>query len=675
MMRALLCLLLLVGCGSADDSGPEPVEMCLDDEAGGEAPAEDEPESTETVVLDGVPEVPDALVRRLNQYNNTRSASIAGLGPRGDSVVVLTRFGETAQVHAVATPGGARTQLTFTEEPVRAAQLVPGDARRLTFLADVGGAEDYQIFVLDRQTGRVSTLTDRQSRHTSWMFTRDGQHVAFNNNARNGRDVDVYLSDQLALRRASRITSEEGHWYPMDISRDGSKLLVGHYVSINDSRVYLVDARTHDMTRLTPEEPVASYRDAVFDVDATRVYITTDRDGEFVELYEMDPANPTAAWRPLSRQVRWNVEDLELSRDGQTLAFTANEDGYSVLRLLNTRTRRVTEPSSIPRGVITGLTFADESPVLGMTIRGPTMTGDAYTYDVRRRQLTRWTTSEVGGLDSSGFVEPQLVRYTSFDQREIPAFYYRPEGDGPFPVLVYIHGGPESQARPRFSPLIQYLVSERNVAVLVPNVRGSDGYGKSYLRLDNGQSREDSVRDIGALLDWVGAQDELDGSRAAVFGGSYGGYMVLASLLHFGDRLRAGVDIVGISNFVTFLENTRAYRQDLRRAEYGDERDEEMRAHLTQISPLTRAGEIRSALFVAHGANDPRVPVSEAEQLVEAVRGAGQDVWYMLARNEGHGFRKKDNRDLFMQLTVMFLEQHLLGDAAAPAEEEAAAAE
>jgi dipeptidyl aminopeptidase/acylaminoacyl peptidase len=226
-------------------------------------------------------------------------------------------------------------------------------------------------------------------------------------------------------------------------------------------------------------------------------------------------------------------------------------------------------------------------------------------------------------------------------------------------VVVYIHGGPESQARPWFSPVFQYLVRESGIAVLVPNVRGSDGYGKSYLLLDNGRNREDSVRDIGALLDWVGEQPELDEERMAVYGGSYGGYMVLASLVHFGDRLDAAVDIVGISSFVTFLENTREYRRDLRRQEYGDERDPEMRRFLESISPVNNVERIRSALFVAHGANDPRVPLGETEQLVRAVRDGGHEVWYMLARNEGHGFRKKENRDLFYEIAIHFFEQHL----------------
>jgi dipeptidyl aminopeptidase/acylaminoacyl peptidase len=663
--RLSLALLLLAGCGGVPETAcPAPTEAPVEDATGAEATL-DEPEGEDagpTVVLDGTPEIPASLRARLDQYTNTRRASLAGIAPDGGSVVVLTRFAETAQLHHVASPMGARTQLTFTEEPVRGARLVPGDPRRITFLADVGGAEDYQIFALDRRNGRIALLTDGESRHTDWVFSRDGSVVAFNSNARNGQDVDVYLAQGLEMREARRLTSEEGHWYPIEISRDGRHLLVGHYVSINDSRVHRIDLRSGEMTRLTPEEPLASYRDAAFDRDGSRVYLTTDRDGEFVELYEMDPASPTDPWRPLSREIRWNVEAIALSPDGRTLAFTTNEDGYSVLRLLDTRSRRVTAPRGIPRGVIRDLAFAEDAAVLGMSVLGPTLSGDTYTYDLRARRLTRWTESEIGGLEASSFVEPTLIRYETFDEREIPAFYYRPPGDGPFPLVVMIHGGPESQARPYFSPLTQYLASERGIAVLVPNVRGSDGYGKSYLLLDNGARREDSVRDIGALLDWTAAQDELDASRAAVFGGSYGGYMVLASLVHFGERLRAGVDVVGISSFVTFLENTRAYRRDLRRAEYGDERDPEMRATLQRISPLTRAAEIRSALFVAHGANDPRVPASEAEQLVDAVRGAGQDVWYMLARNEGHGFRRKENRDLFMQLTAMFLEEQLLPD-------------
>ena len=227
-------------------------------------------------------------------------------------------------------------------------------------------------------------------------------------------------------------------------------------------------------------------------------------------------------------------------------------------------------------------------------------------------------------------------------------------------MIVNIHGGPESQSRPSFSSTTQYYVNELGIAVIYPNVRGSRGYGKTYLKLDNGRRREDSVRDIGALLDWIAAAPDLDADRVAVTGGSYGGYMVLASVVHYGDRLRAGIERVGISNFVTFLENTQPYRQDLRRVEYGDERDPDMRAFLTQISPLTRVDKITTPMLISQGQNDPRVPASESEQIVAALKKGDIPVWYALARDEGHGFRKKSNRDYLSAVTAMFVQRHLL---------------
>jgi len=280
--------------------------------------------------------------------------------------------------------------------------------------------------------------------------------------------------------------------------------------------------------------------------------------------------------------------------------------------------------------------------------------------------LVRWTTSEVGGLDSSAFRTPELIEFPTFDNdgespRQIPAWIYKPRGTGPFPVVVSIHGGPEGQSRPSFSSTYQMWMDKLGVAVVIPNVRGSSGYGKSYLSLDNGFKREDSVRDIGALLDWITTQSDLDRERVAVFGGSYGGYMVLASAVHYSDKLKAAVDIVGISNFVTFLENTQDYRRDLRRVEYGDERDPAMRAHLEKISPLNNVDRITIPMLIAQGENDPRVPVTESKQVVEALRKQGQTVWFMNALNEGHGYRKKENRDIYQQATVLFLREHLTG--------------
>jgi dipeptidyl aminopeptidase/acylaminoacyl peptidase len=313
-------------------------------------------------------------------------------------------------------------------------------------------------------------------------------------------------------------------------------------------------------------------------------------------------------------------------------------------------------------GVITGLEFSTDSTKLGFTLARPEAPSDVFSLTLADGQLTRWTYSETGGLPASTFVTPKIIHYKSFDRREIPAYVYKPRDvspSHPAAVLISIHGGPEGQFRPIFTGMEQFFVNELGLAVIAPNVRGSSGYGKTYLKLDNAELREDSVRDIGALLDWIAAQPDLDAKRVAVYGGSYGGYMVLASLTHFSDRIRAGVDIVGVASFNTMLKTTSAYRQDLRRAEYGDERDPKMRAFFTRIDPLNNAQKIHSALLVAHGRNDPRVPFTEAQQIVAKVRDNGKTVWTIYANNEGHGFQKKANRDYLNAAIALFLKQNL----------------
>ena len=656
--RLIVALVLVAGCPEPEacpEVVPAPTASTGEETTATVEPVE-APAPANNLVLDGTPEIPAELRDRLRQYSNTRSASLSGISANGASMLVNTRFAETAQLHLVSAPLGTRRQITFEDEPVRDGALVTDDI--VLFMHDIGGNEDNQLFFLDLPTGRTRMLTDGTSKHGSLVVSHHGTFAAYSGNGRNGTDMDIYVHP---LDGEARRIDREGYWYPLDFSRDDSKLLIAQYVSINDSRLGVLDLASGEVTMLSPADRRASYENARFGADGNTVYVVSDFDGEFRQLYQLDARNPTAEWTKLSADIPWNVEAMALSGDGRTLAFTTNEDGIDKLRLLDVRRRRAT-PVEVPPGILGNLRWARDAQVLGFTVMGATRTGDVYAYDTRRRRLTRWTESEVGGLDADTFIEPELVRFTSFDEREIPAFYYRPRGEGPFPVMLYIHGGPESQARPYFSPLTQFLAVERNVAVIAPNVRGSDGYGKSYLLLDNGMKREDSVKDIGALLDWIESREELDQSRIAVYGGSYGGYMVLASLVHFGERIRAGVDVVGISNFVTFLENTRDYRRDLRRQEYGDERDPEMREHLTAISPTTNVDRIQSALFVAQGANDPRVPASESEQIVQAVRNSGQDVWYMLALNEGHGFGRKENRDVFFQLSVMFLDRHLASE-------------
>ena len=608
--------------------------------------------ASDALVLDGTPEIPDELQARLLQYENTRSGYIEAVSDDGSSVWIGTRFGETSQVHHVATPMGARKQVTFYAEPVSGVAPVPGAGDQLLVHKDVGGDEQYQIFRLDLSSGTTSVITDGTSRHSGPLLSPDGSAFTWSNNSTNGTDTNVWVRDVDDASTARQLFEAEGSWWPADWSADGSELLVMRYISATNSEMHVVDVETGKHQKLGKKE---GYWAAAFGPGDT-VYALTDALGDHRELYATDRKGKKLT--PLTRELGWSVTDMALSPSGERLAFTLNEDGWGSLWMLDTATNEA-ERVELPRsGMAWGLTWAREAEVLGFSISGPDGPTDAYTWS--DGAVTRWTESEMGGLDASRFVTPELVRYPTFDDLEIPAFVYKPEGEGPFPVVIQIHGGPEGQSRPWFSTTTQYLATEAGIAVVVPNVRGSTGYGKTWLGLDNGMLRENSVRDIGALLDWIAEQPDLDAEKVAVTGGSYGGYMVLASLVHYGDRITAGIDMVGISNFVTFLENTKPYRQDLRRVEYGDERDPAMRTFLESISPNNHAGEIQSALFVAQGANDPRVPQSEADQIVAAVREQGHEVWYMLAKDEGHGFRKKSNADVYRALSILFLETHLL---------------
>jgi dipeptidyl aminopeptidase/acylaminoacyl peptidase len=627
-------------------------------------PAPAPPRVEGPLVFDGVPTVPDAIAERARPYNNLRSASFGGWAPDGDGLLVDTRFGETSQTHFVAGPGAARRQLTFFTEPVRGASFDPaGDGRSLVLAKDVGGAENWQLYRTDLATGRTTLLSDGASRNETGPWATAGGRFAFSSTRRNREDFDLYVMDPADPASARLVLQVEGQWNATDWSPDDTRLLVHHSVSVTASSLHVLDLATGALRELNPTAtPVAYGADATFTEDGRGVLYISDQDSEYHRLVRQDLA--TGEKTVLTPDLPWDVEALALSRDGARLAFSVNEGGRSALYLapLANPTRRVRV--ALPPGVVSGFAFDPAGERVAVTLSTANSPADVYVVDVRRAPrpdgAVRWTESEVGGLDPTTFVTPDLVEVTSFDGLKIPAFVYRPRTAGPVPVVISIHGGPEGQTRDSFNATAQYFVNELGLAVVAPNVRGSTGYGKTYVALDNGMKREDSVQDIGAVLDWIATQPGLDASRVAVMGGSYGGYMVLASLIAHGDRLRCGVDSVGISNFVTFLEHTEAYRRDLRRVEYGDERDPEMRAFLQSISPTTNAARIRDPLFVVQGRNDPRVPVAEAEQIVATVRAQGGLAWYLLANDEGHGFRRKSNRDALNNAITLFFQTYLV---------------
>lgn len=614
-------------------------------------------------ISENIPEIPDSLVEQLQRYANTRGAGLGGWTADGGSLLISTRFGATAQVHRVKAPGGAREQLTFFDEPI--ASIVANPKRNgFVFGKDTGGSEFWQLYWFDLDTREARRLTDGKSRNDSPLWSRDGKRLAYSSTERNGKDTDVWVLD-LDTGAKKLAVSDGGAWAATDFSPDGKELLVRQYVSINDVRPGAVDLESGKLTRFPVEGGTAAFGAFRFSPDGKRAYYTSDEGTEFRTLRYHDLENDQSV--AIGKDIAWDIEEFALSHDGKRIAVVANEDGFGALRLFDTQTLAEIPLPAMPRGVIGGIDFSPDGQRIALSLNSAVSPSDIHTIDLAANTATRWTESEIGGLDASAFVAPELVHFPTFDKvkrkpRTIPAFYYRAASkDGAkAPVVIQIHGGPEAQARPVFNGDIQFLVRELGVSVLVPNVRGSSGYGKSYLLLDNGYQREDSVKDIGALLDWIGTRPELDAERVAVYGGSYGGYMVLASMTHYDQRLRAGVDIVGISNFVTFLDNTEGYRRDLRRAEYGDERDPKMKAFLHKISPLTNAKAITKPLFVAQGANDPRVPASEAAQIVRTVRGNGGEVWFLEYKDEGHGFRKKPNMDYFRAATMMFWKKNLI---------------
>jgi len=619
------------------------------------------------VILEAVPDVPESIVEALNRFQSVRSAYFADWSEDGESIYIRTRFGNTTQLHHVAMPGGTRRQITFLPEPIGGTQRRPG-SRQMQFGMDEGGGEFYQLFMLDPDSGESRRLTDGKSRNSSATWSHDGEKLAFQSTRRNGRSNDVWIMSPDKPDEAKMIfESPDGSWWgPVDFDRRGEQLLIQNYVSITDSRIHLLDLESGESELLAGGGEQGSANLALeFDSQGDGFYLITDSGSDFQRLAYRDL--DSGELEILTGEIDWDIEGFELSEDGTRAAFEVNEDAISRLYLMDTKTRKYRRVENLPTGLISGLEFSPDGRRLALTLNTSQTPSDVFTLELGEdplisTELTRWTYSEVGGLNTDEFVAPKLIHYPTFDGREIPAFVYRPRSEGPHPVIIAIHGGPESQFKPGFSSRTQLWIAQLGAAVIAPNVRGSSGYGKEYVKLDNGFKREESVKDIGAVLDWIETQPDLDETRVAVYGGSYGGYMVLASLMHYSDRLQGAVDIVGISNFVTFLENTQDYRRDLRRVEYGDERDPEMRTHLEKISPNNNAEKITVPLFVAQGQNDSRVPVTEAQQIAESVRKAGYDVWYMNALNEGHGFRKKENRDLYQQIVVMFFKKHLLGE-------------
>ncbi len=643
----LLPLVLLASIGSVQNAFAQD---------NGIAPADN-------LVTEGIPKIPSAVVEAVGRYSNFRTAAFASWNPTQREMLIHTRFGDTSQVHQVKFPGGARNQLTFFPDRVAQADYQPVNGQSFLFSKDIGGGEFFQIYRYDLATGNITLLTDGKSRNTSPRWSHQGDRIAFGSTKRTEKDVDLWVvnaNDPASTRMVAEL--EGGGWEVSDWSPDGKQILAINGVSANETYVWLVDVASGKKELLTPKtgSEVVAYGSARFAKDGKGVYMTGDANSESQKLLYLDLAGRKTS--VLTPDLKWDIEEFDLSKDGRWIAFESNEDGMSVLHVLDAKTRKEDVVPKLPVGVLSGVQWRDNSRELAFTLSTATQSYDVYSLDMASKKLARWTLSETGGLNTEGFSQPKLIHWNSWDQRSISAFLYLPPAKftGKRPVIIDIHGGPEGQFRPEFLGRANYYLNEMGIAVIYPNVRGSSGYGKTFLKLDNGFLREGSYKDISTLLDWIQTQPDLDASRVMITGGSYGGFMTLAVATNYDSRIRCSVDIVGPSNLVTFLEHTSGYRQDLRRVEYGDERDPKMREFLEQIAPANKAKSITKPLFVIAGQNDPRVPASESQQMVQIVRQNQTPVWWLMAKDEGHGFGKKKNRDYEFYATVMFIEKFLL---------------
>lgn len=620
--------------------------------------------ATENLVVEGIPAIPAGIADEVRKYTEARSAGLLDWHPTQHEMLISTRFGNSNQVHRVVQPLGARSQITFFNEPVGSASYEPKTGKYFVFGKDTGGNEFSQLYRFDVGTGDVTLLTDgKRSQNGGIVWNNAKTAMVYLSTQRNGADRDIWWMDP-AKPESNHLLLElqGGGWEVTDWSSDDTQLLVLERLSVNSCHLWLVDIAKKTKAKVVEFRGEVAFADAKFSADGKSLFVSSDVHGEFLELSTMDLATQTI--RSITKDIPWDIEFFELSPDRSQMVFGANEAGVSKLYLMDCASGIYRAIDNLPKGVCGGCKWHADGTVFATSFASARSTLDVYVVKSANNEVVRWTESELGGLVAKDLVEPELIRWKSFDGKEISGFYYAPSQEkfpGKRPVIINIHGGPEGQSRPIFLGRNNYFTNELGVATIYPNVRGSDGFGKTFLKLDNGLLREDSVRDIGALLDWIGTRPELDASKVMVTGGSYGGYMTLAVATQYNDRIACSLDVVGISHFGTFLKNTESYRRDLRRVEYGDERDPKLAEFFEKIAPLNNASKITKPLFIVQGGNDPRVPLSEAEQMRDKVKENKGTVWYLMAKDEGHGFRKKNNADFQFYATVLFVREHLLG--------------
>ncbi len=592
----------------------------------------------------------------IEQYLNIRSATAPTVSPDSKFIAYLTDITGTNQVWKVGIDSGCPEQLTFFDERVQFISWNPEDENWILFVKDMGGNEHTQLFLLKSDGSKIRRLTHKDNViYNFGAWSEDGTMFAFASNERNRAFFDVYVMN-IKTGKAELVWQNDGNNSVVAWSPDNKYILVSQNRSSFDNDLYLIEYETKKVYNITPHTEPARYIGAEFSKDSKRIYLLSDQGKEFLGIAYIDLPNGKLNY---IYNTNWDVRSIQLSKDGGWLAFILNVDGYSEVYSLNLATKAIKKLNFPKGGIIGSLSFTSDGKKIIFTYQSPVKNQDIYYYDVVAGNYKQITHSSTAGIPPSSFVEAQLVKFKSFDGLEIPGYLYLPKNakkDGSLPAIVSIHGGPEAQELPRFSALYQYFVNNGYV-VYAPNIRGSTGYGKTYASLDNTTKRKDAIRDVSMIPEFLKSTGYIDPAKIAVYGGSYGGYMTLAAVTFYPELWAAGVDLVGISNFLTFLKNTGVWRQKHRMAEYGDpEKDADF---LGEISPFYHVDKIKVPLMIIQGANDPRVPKSESDQIVESIKSRNGVVEYLVFEDEGHGLAKLKNRIKAYKAIVDFLDKYV----------------
>lgn len=614
----------------------------------------------DNLIIKGIPPVPASILTSISAYSEFRqAASLSWIGATRE-LLICTRFGSAYQIHRISMPGGARSQLTFVPDgiaitqPADAIAAASPDGKSFVYVRDVsGGREQYQLFLYRLDTSETRSLTEGDAP----VWSPDGKWLAYISTRRTGKDADLYVMDPQRPDSSRLVAEAKGSWRVVDWAPDGKALLALESISSAESRLWLVDVQSGSTREIRAAAGPSLTRAARF-LSPTTIIASNDAGSEYLRLVQIDV---TTAKTAVIAEPRGDVDTLSLSPDKSRVAFVDLEDGAGVLRVHDLKLQRPITLKGLPEGSVLSVNWHPTSQEIAFDVNSSRHPRDVFSLDLATARVYRWTLGETNGVNAESLPDARIIHWKSEDGTSISGILYRPpqKFSGPRPVMINIHGGPADRERPRFLGFSNYFLNELGVALIYPNVRGSTGFGKSFLRADDGLNREAPVKDIGGLLDWIASQKDLDASRVMVTGASFGGYMTYAVAAAYPDRIRCAFAGSAISNLVTDLEHTAPERLADRRAEYGDERNPQLREFLQKIAPLSHASALGMPLFIAHGQNDRRVPVAEAEQMAAAVEKNGAPLWYLVAKDEGHGFGRKANTDFLFSAWALFVQTYL----------------